>query len=230
MNAVRATPARPPYQHSSCGARPGVWFAGSTERCSIRDAGEEKSVNLVELAKGRVTPVPLPARPMLDLPALEARGLADAAAPAAVYERLTARPLDGAIARLRVTGLAPHVYSTLDFARVKALYPGRRFGPDGVLATPDRRLRACGLSQAKLLALKDLAAKVLRAVGEMGNKFLIRASGSSSGLRPLGSFASSLEVEPVGPVFVEMTEGSRWRRIPWATPLRPRTGLSRTTN
>jgi 3-methyladenine DNA glycosylase/8-oxoguanine DNA glycosylase len=45
------------------------------------------------------------------------------------------------------------------YGRVKALYPRRRFGPEGVLATSDAQLRACGLSGNKLLALKDLAAK-----------------------------------------------------------------------
>jgi len=45
------------------------------------------------------------------------------------------------------------------FARVKALYPGRRLAPAAVASTPDRRLRACGLSTAKTAALKDLAAK-----------------------------------------------------------------------
>ncbi len=45
------------------------------------------------------------------------------------------------------------------YGRVKALYPRRRIDPEGVLATSDAQLRACGLSGNKLLALKDLAAK-----------------------------------------------------------------------
>jgi len=45
------------------------------------------------------------------------------------------------------------------FGRVKALCPGRRLGPQTVLSTSDARLRACGLSRAKLLALRDLAGK-----------------------------------------------------------------------
>jgi DNA-3-methyladenine glycosylase II len=77
----------------------------------------------------------------LDL--LETKSVFGALAQAIVYQQLTGKA------------------AATIFARVKALYPGRRFRPDGVLATPDRRLRACGLSQAKLLALKDLAAKVL---------------------------------------------------------------------
>src|SRR5438034_3498255 len=49
--------------------------------------------------------------------------------------------------------------------RVKALYPGRRFPtPEGLLATPDERLRSAGLSRAKTAAIKDIAAKTLAGV------------------------------------------------------------------
>lgn len=48
------------------------------------------------------------------------------------------------------------------FSRVVAIYaPKRKLRPDAVLRTPDERLRAAGLSRAKTLALKDLAAKAL---------------------------------------------------------------------
>jgi DNA-3-methyladenine glycosylase II len=46
--------------------------------------------------------------------------------------------------------------------RVKALYPGRRFpAPEDLTGTPDERLRGAGLSRAKILAVKDIAAKTL---------------------------------------------------------------------
>lgn len=49
--------------------------------------------------------------------------------------------------------------------RVKALFPNRRFpNPEDVLATPDERLRAAGLSRAKTAAIKDIAAKTLSGV------------------------------------------------------------------
>lgn len=48
------------------------------------------------------------------------------------------------------------------FGRVRALYPGRKWlDPKLVLATPDEKLRGCGLSGGKTAALKDLAAKAL---------------------------------------------------------------------
>lgn len=48
------------------------------------------------------------------------------------------------------------------FARVCALYPGRRrgFTPARVLATPEVALRSAGLSRNKLLSLRDLAESI----------------------------------------------------------------------
>ena len=67
------------------------------------------------------------------------------------------------------------------FARVRALYGKRkRLDPKLVLATPDDKLRACGLSGSKTAALKDLAAKTLdgtvptgRALARMSDEEII---------------------------------------------------------
>jgi 3-methyladenine DNA glycosylase/8-oxoguanine DNA glycosylase len=49
------------------------------------------------------------------------------------------------------------------FGRFRALYAGEHFPePEAVLATPHRTLRSAGLSEAKALAIKDLAAHVKR--------------------------------------------------------------------
>ena len=48
------------------------------------------------------------------------------------------------------------------FSRVVAIYRPKRFPkPEDVLATPDATLRSAGLSRAKVLAVKDLAAKTI---------------------------------------------------------------------
>lgn len=48
------------------------------------------------------------------------------------------------------------------FSRVEKIYaPRRTLRPEDVLATPDEVLRAAGLSRAKTMALKDLAAKAI---------------------------------------------------------------------
>lgn len=98
-----------------------VWYAGSTERCTFRECGETKSVNLVDLARGTVEVLPLPSRPMLDLPRLACGGMEEDAIAGALYERLAGASIEGAIARLRVDQLPAHVYATLDFRRIRAL-------------------------------------------------------------------------------------------------------------
>ena len=47
------------------------------------------------------------------------------------------------------------------FGRVCDLFPRKKPTPERLLRTPDATLRACGLSRAKTLAMKDLAAKTL---------------------------------------------------------------------
>jgi DNA-3-methyladenine glycosylase II len=48
------------------------------------------------------------------------------------------------------------------WGRVRALYPRKKYlDPKLVLATPDEKLRAAGLSRSKVAALKDLAAKTI---------------------------------------------------------------------
>jgi DNA-3-methyladenine glycosylase II len=66
------------------------------------------------------------------------------------------RSLVQAVAHQQLNGTAANTI----LGRVKALYPGRRFpGPEHLLETPDERLRAAGLSRAKVASIKDIAAK-----------------------------------------------------------------------
>jgi DNA-3-methyladenine glycosylase II len=66
-------------------------------------------------------------------------------------------------------------------ARVKALFPGRRFPkPEDLLAISEEKLRGAGLSRAKTSALKDIAAKTLagvvptsRAIKSMSNEQIL---------------------------------------------------------
>jgi DNA-3-methyladenine glycosylase II len=76
--------------------------------------------------------------------------------------------------------------------RVKALYPNRRFPtPEDLLATPDEKLRAAGLSRAKTSAIKDIAAKTLegtipasRAITKMTNAEIIDRLTTVRGVGP----------------------------------------------
>ena len=76
--------------------------------------------------------------------------------------------------------------------RVKALYPERRFPrPEDLLSTPDERLRAAGLSRAKTVAVKDIAAKTIdgivptsRAIAQMSNEEILERLTSLRGVGP----------------------------------------------
>ena len=77
-------------------------------------------------------------------------------------------------------------------ARVKALYPGRRFPkPQDLLATPDEQLRRAGLSRAKTASIKDIAQKTLagivpgsRAIVEMSNEEILQRLTALRGVGP----------------------------------------------
>jgi DNA-3-methyladenine glycosylase II len=71
------------------------------------------------------------------------------------------RPFDALAESIVYQQLSGKAAATI-FGRVRALYPRRKwFSPQLVLATPDERLRAAGLSRNKTAAIKDLAAKTL---------------------------------------------------------------------
>lgn len=109
------------HYHRATEIAPKVWYAGSTERCTFREMGETKSVNLVDLARGTVTPLPLDTRPMLELPSLSCDGMPEVDMGPALFRAVKAMPFAGAIARLRVTGMLPQAHATLDFARLREM-------------------------------------------------------------------------------------------------------------
>ena len=81
--------------------------------------------------------------------------------------------------------------------RVKALYPGRRFpAPADLLDTPDERLRAAGLSRAKIAAIKDIAAKTLSGV--------VPATRAIARMEDAAILSQLTTIRGVGPWTVEM--------------------------
>ena len=71
------------------------------------------------------------------------------------------RPFDALAESIVYQQLSGKAAATI-FGRVRALYPRTKYlDPKKVLATPDEKLRAAGLSRNKTAALKDLAAKAI---------------------------------------------------------------------
>src|SRR5450631_2059455 len=82
------------------------------------------------------------------------------------------RPFDALAESIAYQQLSGKAAATI-FGRVRALYPRKKFlDPKSVLATPDEKLRACGLSRSKVAALKDLAAKTLDGTVPTGRALL----------------------------------------------------------
>ncbi len=74
------------------------------------------------------------------------------------------RPFDALAESIAYQQLSGKAAATI-WGRVRALYGKRKWlDPKAVLATPDEKLRACGLSRSKTAALKDLAAKTVEGV------------------------------------------------------------------
>ncbi len=74
---------------------------------------------------------------------------------------LATRPFDALAESIAYQQLSGKAAATI-WGRVRALYPKKKYlDPKLVLATPDRKLRAAGLSRSKVAALKDLAVKTI---------------------------------------------------------------------
>ena len=77
-------------------------------------------------------------------------------------ELKSSRSVFGALAEAIVYQQLSNKAAATIFGRVEALFPRAKqgFTPAHILRTPDEKLRACGLSRAKVLALQDLARRV----------------------------------------------------------------------
>src|SRR3981189_2690345 len=74
---------------------------------------------------------------------------------------LVTRPFDALAESIAYQQLSGKAAATI-WGRVRALYPKKKYlDPKLILATPDEKLRAAGLSHSKVAALKDLAAKTI---------------------------------------------------------------------
>ena len=71
------------------------------------------------------------------------------------------RPFDALAESIAYQQLSGKAAATI-WGRVRALFPRRKYlDPKQVLATPDEKFRAAGLSRSKVAAIKDLAAKTI---------------------------------------------------------------------
>jgi len=78
-----------------------------------------------------------------------------------IIPSVSMRPFDALAESIAYQQLSGKAAATI-WSRVRALYPEKKYlDPKLILATPDEKLRAAGLSRSKVAALKDLAAKTV---------------------------------------------------------------------
>jgi DNA repair protein SbcD/Mre11 len=113
-----------PFHHVALGHFHGVkqaaansWYCGAPDRVSMAESGQDKGFLEVTFPPGSTRPdvrfVALPVRPYADLPVLRAEGMDGGQIVAAAREALARAP-EGAVARLRIEGIAPELRGSLD--------------------------------------------------------------------------------------------------------------------
>lgn len=110
------------HYHGTTKIASNAWYSGAPDRVSMAESGEEKGyldVRLADDAPPVVAFRALPVRPYADLAAVQADGLGGAEVVDACRTALAAVP-DGAVVRLRVTGLRADLRGGLDQDAIRA--------------------------------------------------------------------------------------------------------------
>lgn len=98
-----------------------AFYAGSTERFSFAEAGQEKGFILVDLERKDIKFESVATRPMLDLGPIDATNMGGRELQVQIIDILENTEMDGKIVRLRVKNISPSTYQTLDFNRINDL-------------------------------------------------------------------------------------------------------------
>jgi exonuclease SbcD len=111
------------HYHRHCEVEPGVVYAGSTERLSMSELGQEKGFVEVNLESSDSRPKfhPVPTRDMIELPPLDAKDLDQDQVYSEIDIRVKTIDITDKIARLKIINIPQHVYNSLDFRKIAEL-------------------------------------------------------------------------------------------------------------
>lgn len=98
-----------------------VFYAGSTERISMAELGQEKGFVEVALSSKEAKFHSVPTRPMIELPHVNAEGKNQDDILQEVESRVQENDIKDKIVRLKVTQIPAHVYNSLNFRRLSEL-------------------------------------------------------------------------------------------------------------
>jgi len=109
------------HYHRHCEVEPGVVYAGSTERLSLSELGQEKGFMEVDLGKDKPKFYHIPTRDMIELSALDAKDLDQDQVYNEIDNRVRTVDITDKIARLKIINIPQHVYNSLDFRKITEL-------------------------------------------------------------------------------------------------------------
>lgn len=115
------------HYHRHCEVAPAVVYAGSTERLSLSELGQEKGFVEVNLESPDPRPKtqalrpkfhPVPTRDMIELPILDATDLDQDRVYGEIDNRVKTIDITDKIARLKIINIPQYVYNSLDFRKI----------------------------------------------------------------------------------------------------------------
>lgn len=98
-----------------------VYYAGSTERLSLNELGQEKGFVEVDLINHEIVFCRVPTRDMIELPLIDAADLDPDEILERIEKRINTQDVAEKIVRLRVLNVDGYVYNSLDFRGISQL-------------------------------------------------------------------------------------------------------------
>ncbi len=109
------------HYHRFCQVESGGYYAGSTERLSLSELGQEKGFVEVNPETKEVKFHPVPTRDMIELFPIEAKELNQEQVIQEIERRIETEEVGEKIVRLKVRNIQEHIYNSLDFHRIGEL-------------------------------------------------------------------------------------------------------------
>jgi len=115
------------HYHKYTKVQEGIFYAGSTERLSFGELGEEKGILEVEIPGPSTKFYPLPIREMIELQTIDARGMDYDQLEKKIVSTLEPEDLTEKIVRLKITNLTEALYNNLPVRDIKSRTSGAFF-------------------------------------------------------------------------------------------------------
>lgn len=109
------------HYHKHCEVAEMVYYAGSTERLSMAELGQEKGFVEVNLDKDEIGFHQVPTREMIELPEINASELDPDGVLKGIEKRIDAQNIEEKIIRLKVTDIDAYIYNSLNFKAISDL-------------------------------------------------------------------------------------------------------------